>query len=75
MFRLLAHAMGFEDEAFKDTDAELMEQALHHPENPHYENISYQALKEKKWIKAKRGSFEDLKLLPQAGKLSFTLNK
>lgn len=69
VFRLLAHAMGFEDEAFRETDAELMEQALHHPENPHYEDISYEALKEKKWIKAKRGPFQDLKLSTPSGKI------
>lgn len=69
VFRLLAHAMGFEDEAFRETDAELMEQALHHPENPHYEDISYEALKEKKWIKAKRGPFQELKLQTPSGKI------
>ncbi|PRR92740.1 MULTISPECIES: molybdopterin oxidoreductase family protein [unclassified Bacillus (in: firmicutes)] len=69
VFRLLAHAMGFEDAAFRETDAELMEQALDHPENPHYEDISYEALKEKKWIKAKRGSFQDLKLSTPSGKI------
>ncbi|PRS61285.1 oxidoreductase [Bacillus sp. GBSW19] len=69
VFRLLAHAMGFENEAFRETDAELMEQALHHPENPHYEDISYEALKEKKWIKAKRGPFQDLKLSTPSGKI------
>lgn len=69
VFRLLAHAMGFEDQAFRETDAELMEQALHHPENPHYEDISYEALKEKKWIKAKRGTFEELKLQTPSGKI------
>lgn len=69
VFRLLAHAMGFEEAAFRETDAELMEQALHHPENPHYEDISYEALKEKKWIKAKRGSFQDLKLSTPSGKI------
>lgn len=69
VFRLLAHAMGFEDAAFRETDAELMEQALDHPENPHYEDISYEALKEKKWIKAKRGHFQDLKLSTPSGKI------
>ncbi len=53
VFRLLARAMGFEDEAFFDTEEEMIRQALDHPANPYLEGITYEALVERQYIKAK----------------------
>lgn len=57
VFRLLAAEMGYEDEALRDTDEALIRQALNHPGNPALNNISYEILLEKQFIKA------DVKLL------------
>ncbi|MGO4273477.1 molybdopterin-dependent oxidoreductase, partial [Paenibacillus sp. TAF58] len=52
VFRLLAAEMGYEDEALRDTDEALIRQALDHPGNPALNNISYETLLEKQFIKA-----------------------
>lgn len=52
VFRLLAEGMGYEDEALRDTDEALVRQALDHPGNPALNNISYETLLEKQFIKA-----------------------
>ncbi|NOU87715.1 molybdopterin-dependent oxidoreductase [Paenibacillus sp. LMG 31460] len=52
VFRLLAAEMGYEDEALGDTDEALIRQALDHPGNPALNNISYETLLEKLFIKA-----------------------
>lgn len=52
LFRLLAEAMGFEEEALRDTEADLIRQALDHPGNPRIAHITYEALRERQYIKA-----------------------
>lgn len=52
VFRLLAKGMGYEDEALKDTDEELVRQALDHPGNPALASITYENLLEQKFMKA-----------------------
>ncbi|MDQ0890720.1 anaerobic selenocysteine-containing dehydrogenase [Paenibacillus sp. V4I9] len=52
VFRLLAAGMGYEDEALRDSDEALIRQALDHPGNPALNNISYETLLEKQFIKA-----------------------
>lgn len=52
VFRLLAAEMGYEDEALRDSDEALIRQALDHPGNPALNNISYEKLLEKQFIKA-----------------------
>lgn len=52
VFRLLAKAMGFDDQAFQDTDEELIRQALHNHRNPYLEGIDYETLVEKQYVKA-----------------------
>ncbi|WP_088106000.1 molybdopterin oxidoreductase family protein [Halalkalibacter urbisdiaboli] len=54
VFRLLAEAIGFDDEALKDSDEELIRHALDYPENPYLEKITYDALVDEKYIKANR---------------------
>lgn len=53
VFRLLAKAMGYEENAFKDTEAEMIAQTLDQPANPYLEGIDYQTLVEKQYMKAK----------------------
>ncbi|MDQ0873362.1 anaerobic selenocysteine-containing dehydrogenase [Paenibacillus sp. V4I3] len=52
VFRLLAAGMGYEEEALRDSDEALIRQALDHPGNPALNNISYETLLEKQFIKA-----------------------
>lgn len=52
VFRLLAAEMGYEDEALRDTDEALIRQALDHPGNPALNQISYETLLDKQFIKA-----------------------
>ncbi|MDV6379225.1 molybdopterin-dependent oxidoreductase [Sporosarcina sp. GW1-11] len=52
VFRLLAQAMGFDEPSFKDDDQEMMRQALSNLTNPHISEVTYESLKEKRFIKA-----------------------
>ncbi|MCO4850580.1 molybdopterin oxidoreductase family protein [Bacillus vallismortis] len=54
VFRLLAEAMGFTDQELKDSDEELIRQALDHPDNPHLAEIDYDSLRTHSFMKAKR---------------------
>ncbi|MPQ25146.1 molybdopterin-containing oxidoreductase family protein [Bacillus paralicheniformis] len=54
VFRLLAEAMGFDDEPLKDSDEEMIKQALDCPENPWLDGIDYDSLTEKHFVKANR---------------------
>ncbi|TDL78631.1 molybdopterin oxidoreductase family protein [Peribacillus frigoritolerans] len=53
VFRLLAEGMGFTDQAFKDTEEEMIDQALNNPQNPYFKKITFQEMKKKKYVKAK----------------------
>lgn len=48
VFRLLAERMGFTDDCFKDSDEELIRQAITSP-NPRMQGITLEELKEKGW--------------------------
>jgi len=52
VFRLLARAMGFDEQPFLDDDAEMVNQALSQLSNPYLSEVSYAALKEKRYMKA-----------------------
>ncbi|WP_159885047.1 molybdopterin-containing oxidoreductase family protein [Paenibacillus puerhi] len=52
VFRLLAEAMGFEDQALRDSDDELIRQSLDHPANPRLAGITLEKLTENKFMKA-----------------------
>ncbi|WP_110930898.1 molybdopterin-containing oxidoreductase family protein [Paenibacillus bouchesdurhonensis] len=51
VFKLLAQAMGFEEEAFLDTEEDMVRQALNHPANPYIEHITLEHLKEHRFLK------------------------
>ncbi|MCY9663992.1 molybdopterin oxidoreductase family protein [Paenibacillus alginolyticus] len=69
VFRLLAEGMGYEDEALRDTDEALIRQALDHPGNPALNNISYETLLEKQFIKANVKPLFPGKLTTPSGKI------
>ena len=50
VFRLLAEAMGFDDEPLKDSDEEMIRQALDYPDNPWLDGIDYDSLTEKHFV-------------------------
>ncbi|WP_028399317.1 molybdopterin oxidoreductase family protein [Ectobacillus panaciterrae] len=54
IFCLLAQAMGFDNEAFVDTEEAIIRQALDNPDNPYIKDITYEALAEKQYVKANR---------------------
>ncbi|MET3292909.1 UNVERIFIED_CONTAM: anaerobic selenocysteine-containing dehydrogenase [Brevibacillus sp. OAP136] len=57
VFRLLAQALGFEEHAFRDSDEELITQALSGHGNSYITDVTYEALKQQPYIKAQRESF------------------
>ncbi|MFC3798587.1 molybdopterin-dependent oxidoreductase [Cohnella sp. GCM10012308] len=52
VFRLLAAAMDYSDDAFKDDDAEMIRQAVDFPGNSAYDPVTYEALVEHKFVRA-----------------------
>ncbi|SEN05943.1 molybdopterin-dependent oxidoreductase [Paenibacillus sp. OV219] len=52
VFRLLAAGMGYEEEAFRDSDDKMIEQALNNPNNRNIAAITLEGLKEHGSIKA-----------------------
>ncbi len=62
VFRLLAKAMGFDEPELKDSDEELIKQAMNNVQNPYFPDISLQQLKKERFIKAKNtdGYWKDL---------------
>lgn len=69
VFRLLAEGMGFEEDAFHDTDEEMIRQALDHPDNPYLEAITYDKLVQKQYMKANVQPLFPGKLLTPSGKI------
>ncbi|MEH7331207.1 molybdopterin oxidoreductase family protein [Neobacillus drentensis] len=70
MFRLLAHTMGFGDEAaFKETEAEMIEGALNNPRNSYLEGINFDGLSESNYLKAKVKPLFPGKLPTPSGKI------
>lgn len=52
-FKLLAEAMGFEDDAFRDTEEDMIRQALQFRHNPYLEGVTLEKLKEQRAVKLK----------------------
>jgi anaerobic selenocysteine-containing dehydrogenase len=69
VFRLLAQAMGYEDEALQDSDEDMIRQALDNPYNVYLKGISYEALLEKPFLKASIKPLFPGKLKTQSGKI------
>ncbi|MDR7239604.1 anaerobic selenocysteine-containing dehydrogenase [Neobacillus drentensis] len=53
VFRLLARGMGFAEPLFQETEAEMIAQALDYQQNPYLTGITYEALVEQPFLKAK----------------------
>lgn len=51
VFRLLAAAMGYEDQALRDTEEEMIRQALDYPANPVLEGVTYERLAAEGFVK------------------------
>ena len=73
LFKTLAKAFGFDEDAFDDTEEDLIEQALDFPSNPYLQGVTLQALKEKGWVKLNMEAGKPfLKKLPTtSGKIEF----
>jgi anaerobic selenocysteine-containing dehydrogenase len=69
VFRLLAAAMGFEEQAFKDTEAEMITQALDNPNNPHLRGVTYESLVEKQFVKGRTKTILENPLKTPSGKI------
>ncbi|MBP2001866.1 anaerobic selenocysteine-containing dehydrogenase [Paenibacillus shirakamiensis] len=50
-FTLLSAAMGFEEDAFRETEEQMIRSALDYPDNPYLEGVTYDALKEQRFVK------------------------
>lgn len=50
-FKLLAEAMGFEEDAFKDREQDMIRQALDFTENPYLEGITLESLQQQRFMK------------------------
>lgn len=75
VFRLLAVAMGFDDDAFKDSDEEMIDQAFQYPANPYVEDINLDRLKENQFAKAKDIPLFSGKLPTPSGKIELYSKK
>lgn len=51
LFKELAHVMGFAEECFLDAEEDMIRQALNNPDNPPLQEITYEQLKERKYIR------------------------
>lgn len=52
LFRLLAEGMGFEEEALKESDEDMIRGAIENTSHPYLEGIDFDLLKEKNYVKA-----------------------
>lgn len=53
LFKELGLRMGFEPELFDITEEQMISEALENPDNPSLEGITYEALRERGWMKLK----------------------
>ncbi|HEY4548974.1 MAG TPA: molybdopterin dinucleotide binding domain-containing protein, partial [Bacillus sp. (in: firmicutes)] len=74
-FKLLAKEMGFDESAFQETEEEMIAQSLDYPSNPYIEEISYEALVEKQYVKASVRPLFPGKLKTPSGKIELYSNK
>ncbi|WP_339201345.1 molybdopterin oxidoreductase family protein [Peribacillus sp. FSL P2-0133] len=69
LFKLLAAGMGFEEQAFRDSEEDMIRQALDFPDNPHLEGITYDSLSRNQFVKAKMQPMFPGKLPTPSGKI------
>ncbi|UFJ42626.1 molybdopterin oxidoreductase family protein [Brevibacillus humidisoli] len=75
VFRLLAKALGYEEQALQDSDEELIRQALDYPANPALESITFEALQEKKFMKGRVKPLFPGRLRTPSGKIELYSKK
>jgi anaerobic selenocysteine-containing dehydrogenase len=69
VFRTLAKAMDFDDQAFQDTEEDMIRQSLNNPNNPYLAGIAYEELAEKQFVKADVKPLFPGKLSTPSGKI------
>jgi anaerobic selenocysteine-containing dehydrogenase len=69
VFRLLAQAMGYEEQALKDTEEDMIRHALDNPRNSVLEGMSYEELAAKQFLKGKVKPILPGKLRTSSGKI------
>ncbi|TKH05373.1 molybdopterin oxidoreductase family protein [Peribacillus simplex] len=69
LFKLLAVGMGFGEQAFRDSEEDMIRQALDFPDNPHLEGITYDSLSRNQFVKAKMRPMFPGKLPTPSGKI------
>ena len=69
LFKLLAAKMGFEEQAFLDSEEDMIRQALDFPDNPYLTNINYESLSEHQFMKADMRPLFPGKLPTPSGKI------
>ncbi|MGG1396521.1 molybdopterin-dependent oxidoreductase [Bacillus salipaludis] len=75
VFRLLAELMGFDEPVFKQSEAEMIAEALDHSRNPYLEGIDLAGLAEHHYLKAKVKPLFPGKLPTQSGKIELYSEK
>jgi len=69
LFKLLAVGMGFGEQAFRDSEEDMIRQALNFPDNPHLEGITYDTLSRNQFVKAQMQPMFPGKLPTPSGKI------
>ncbi|WP_433958264.1 molybdopterin oxidoreductase family protein [Cytobacillus horneckiae] len=75
VFKLLANGMEYDDDAFKETEAEMIENALSNTGNPYIEEITYEKLAKNEYMKANVKPLLPGKLLTPSGKIELYSEK
>ncbi|MDQ6600423.1 molybdopterin oxidoreductase family protein [Bacillus salipaludis] len=75
VFQLLAEVMGFDEPVFKQSEAEMIAEALDHLKNPYLEGIDFAGLAEHHYLKAKVKPLFPGKLPTQSGKIELYSEK
>ncbi len=75
VFRLLAKGMDFQESLFNDSEAEMIAEALNNPSNPYLNEITYEKLVEKQFVKANIRPLFPGKLPTLSGKIELYSKK
>ncbi|HWO96176.1 MAG TPA: molybdopterin oxidoreductase family protein [Bacillus sp. (in: firmicutes)] len=75
VFRLLAKEMGFDENVFKDSEEDMIRQALDNPQNPYLTGINYETLVEKQYVKSRVKPLFPGKLPTPSGKIELYSKK
>ncbi|PLT30718.1 molybdopterin oxidoreductase family protein [Peribacillus deserti] len=75
VFRMLAEGMNFTDSCFKDSEEEMIRQALDFPGNPYLDSITFESLAENQFVKADRETLFPENLPTPSGKIELFSRK